>query len=198
MNILFLFCSQIFHIVDFAFVGKFKQQNADNQRKYLCDWESKPYLIEGTDAGNQPCSRKQDKQLTQNRDQKAVFAFANCLEEVGEGNTQSSSRETKADGAQSRDTNFHHFFACVKHHQKIFCTKLEDQEADNHDAQGDGGRKLECVHQTFFVAGTEVVSHNRHGAVSESEYRHKDEGLQFEVNAEDSNSSLREYDQDIV
>ena len=59
-------------------------------------------------------------------------------------------------------------------------------------------RDLVRPHQTLAIACAVVVAHNRQRTLIESEYRHKDEGLQLEIHTEYVDRRLREGNQNAV
>lgn len=138
-----LYCfGLLFQNFHFAPIGSFKKNTADKKRKDFCDWKSQPNLVKCADLGDNPRARQQDNQLTQQGNKKTVVSLADCLEKVGERNTQCCKREAQTDGAQRGNADRHHFFACIKHHQQVFCAELEDKQSHNHNAQRDNGGKL--------------------------------------------------------
>ena len=195
---LILVGGKIFHLFNFIVIGDAGQQQADEEGENFGNRKCQPNLIEGADAGNDPCAGQQDDQLAQHRDEQRVFTFADGLEKVGKGDAQTGSREAQTDGAQSGDADVHHICAGVEHHQQVSCAELENQQTDQHDAKGNGAGELEGVHQTLFVACAVVKAHDGQCARTQTEDRHKDKRLELKVDTQNGDRCLRKDDEDVV
>ena len=104
----------------------------------------------------------------------------------------------EADGAHGRDADGQHRVAGGEEAQQLVRRKLEQAEADEHDALCVAHGQLDGLFDAVGITGAVVVADDGHHAVVHAEDGHEDEALELEVDAEDGDRRGREGHQDLV
>ena len=102
------------------------------------------------------------------------------------------------DDAKGRDADGQHFGRCVVELQQRARNSLEQDETDEHDADGIHGGILDGLKDTVLVPRAVVVGDDGDHAVVDAEDGHEDEALELEIRAEDGGRSGCERHQDAV
>ena len=130
-------------------------------------------------------SRDQYNQLTHDRYNHAEYCFAECLEYSTGNDTEPCDQVVYTDDTKCRNTNLQHVSRCVEHSKQYLWDTLKTEKSDKSKAECSCQTDPDRPDHTLSLLGTVVVSNDRCDTIVQSEYRHKDKTLQFEVHAED-------------
>ena len=145
------------------------------------------------------CNRQDNKQLPCRRYDKTVDTISESLEYGTCNNTETCKNKAKRNDAKSRNTDFQHGVGSIEK-----CTKqelwrnLEDDKSGTHDAYSDDNAEFYRLGDSLFISGSIIICDDWNHTIIQSEYRHKDKALQFEIYAKHSGCCRREHKKNLV
>ncbi len=167
-------------------------EETQNKGKEFGDGETPPDGLDvAGEAGNEPGDRQEDEQLTADRDDHAVGAAANGLENGGEDDAHSGQQEAGGDDPHGDHTDVGHLGSDLrlgfglKDGHELAGEDHEDEGADEHDDAGPDQGNLDAAVNPFFDLRTVIVSQDGDDTIGQAEDRHEDEGLELEVDGHD-------------
>ncbi len=149
-------------------------------------------------TGKNPGGRQNAEELPGYRDDQAVYAVSQRLEHGADDNAVTRKQETQADQAQGRYADLQHMVGGVEQQKELCREQLEGGQAKEHDGHCDQDTQAGGIHDAFAVSGPVIIGNDRDHAVVESEYRHENETLQFEIYAKDRYGRRGKGSQDFV
>ena len=93
------------------------------------------------------------------------------------------------DYSERRNTDFEHIARGAEHSKKHLWYELKAGKANEEQTECCYQADLYCLNHTLSVLSTVVECDDRCDSVVQSEYRHKEEALQLEINTENSSGS---------
>ena len=137
--------------------------------------------------------RKQNHQLTADRNNHAVQAVSKRLEYRYRNDRERRDDKMKTDQPKARNAvagKLVKRLGLTEHRQKRLREHQKDDRSDCHDAACNQVAQLHRIEDALPVPRAVVVCNNRHHAVIQAEHRHENEALQLEVNAERVDGNL--------
>ena len=99
-------------------------------------------------------------------------------------NIEARQQEGQADQSQGRDTDLQHLFRCIEDAQKLRSQRPERDGTGSHHSHRIFCRQFHGSHQAVRLSCAIVETDDGNHTVIQTEYRHEDEALQFEVYTE--------------
>ena len=129
--------------------------------------------------------------MTEQGNQQTVDSLAHRLEESGTDNSQGRRKKAQRNDSQSRHADLQHISGSIEDRQQNVRPQPEDKHPHPHQNECDHTAVFDCGIQAVFLSRSEIISHDGHQALIQTEHRHKHKGLQLKVNAEERHGGHR-------
>lgn len=173
------------------------EQDGGGQRHNLRNRERVPYIGKPGE-GQKVRRRQQDNKLPEHRNKQAADSLADRLEKRCKHNTNGRRNKADADGAKRGYADGKHGVARVEHLKQLLWQNPEQSGACKHDDERNQAAVFERREHPLLFLCAVVEADNRHNAVCQAEYRHKHEGLQLIIHAQNRNGGIGKGYQDTV
>ena len=168
MNLLIIIVFQIFQLFHIDPSEKNRSERNGNQFR---ERKGIPNCVEPCHTGKYISQGQNAQKLSGYRYDKAVDAVAQRLEDGAEDDTVACEQEAGTDDAEGGNAYLQHVIGRIEQLQQAFREYLENYEANQHDADGNKGAKLDGIHDSLFMSGAVIIGDNRNHAVVQAEFR---------------------------
>ena len=182
----------------FFTVNSAKENGCHGHRHQFGDREGPPYCMKTKNSGENIGRRQNCKNLSCQRHDQTVNTIAKGLEYGTDDDAVAGKQEAQADDAQCRNADGEHFRGSVEQSKKFIRNQDKQCKSNQHQADCGDYAQLNRLNDTFFVACPVVVSDDWNHSVVQTEDRHENKTVQFEVNTEYGSGGRREHEQDFV
>lgn len=195
MNLLIIIVFQIFK---FFHIDPSEKNRSERNGNQFRERKGIPNCVEPCHTGKYISQGQNAQKLSGYRYDKAVDAVAQRLEDGAEDDTVACEQEAGTDDAEGGNAYLQHVIGRIEQLQQAFREYLENYEANQHDADGNKGAKLDGIHDSLFMSGAVIIGDNRNHAVVQAEDGHKDKALELEINTQDGDGRLGKHYQDFI
>ena len=88
------------------------------------------------------------------------------------------------DDTKRRDSNRKHISRCVEHSEKYLWNEFKAKKSEEHNTKCCCHTELDRLDHTFSILRTVVECNDRSDTVIQTEDRHEEKALQFEIHSE--------------
>ena len=103
-----------------------------------------------------------------------------------------------ADDSEGKPADSKHFLGGVEHSKQDMRNKFKTGKPEQHQAKCDFHTDLDCLDHTLPLLCTVTVSDDWRNSVVQSENRHKEETLKFEIYSKNCRSRGREINENLI
>lgn len=154
--------------------------------------------MKSTDGRQNICGGNQDKKLSHNRYDHTENSLSQCLEYSSCNDAEPRDQIMDTNDPKCRNTDGKHIIGGIEHSQESFWYELIRQKANKGKAEGNEHADLDRLDHTLFVPGTVIISDDWCNTVIKTKHRHKEDALQFKINAKYCSCSNRKLYQDQI
>lgn len=130
------------------------------------------------------CSRDQYDKLTHDGYNHAEYGLSKCLKYSTADDAEPCKQVMDTDDTKRRDADRKHISRCVEHSEKYLWNEFKAKESEEHNAKCCCHTEFDRLDHTFSVLRTVVECNDRSDTVIQTEDRHEEKALQFEIHSE--------------
>ena len=130
------------------------------------------------------CSRNQYDKLTHDGYDHTEHSLSKCLEYSTTDDAKPCKQVVDTDDTKRLNANCKHISRSIEHSEKYLRNEFKAKESEEHNAKCSYHTELDCFDHTLSVLRTVVECNDRSDTVIQTEDRHEEKALQFEIHSE--------------